>query len=999
MNHQAHRPAPPRRSAPAAGLLLLLFLPVAAPPALADSGFCAGGPTTVNDAAAGCNIVTPPILGGAITVNGTEGAGEWTGAQVKPLTGDFTGTVSLFRSTDDLYLLIEADDNSFNAADQIRVFFDPLHNHGTTADDFEFRIKRNSNPDPAVANHRKISGGGDVQWDPADEGSELGITGAAVASAQWTVELKLTPGELGLADLPPILGFGVQAESNPAGDLATWPSIFDAGNPAGSWANLKTRFPVDYLIVLDQSGSMLSQNKWTNAKNAANYLANAMAVFRAPGHFQDRVGVVTFAWLCSGGDQTTTALPLAQVAASPGDYTSDLIDPIGNNCTPIGQGLAEAFNAMNLDATQATNAAETQRGVLLLSDGLQNRPGPTFTPASTGYQACSNSFNDACAVSNVQVDTVAFGDGDWAVDTDLLSDIKNHYAGQIGSTYNLATNVEDLKQSFLSALEDFFRLNLLSAGPLNNFTVNAGEHRLAVILSWTNPAQAQAIKLRRAGVDQPATCQTDTAVGFATCVVETPAAGVNNWAAVRMDGMAFAPNPDRQFVLVDLKLRARFAVDRAVHGTGQDLVLTAELRDGGRPVLHDPAAGHPVDARVVIERPDEGVGTFATVHEPEDCRVIEPRLPPFGGAPGQGGPFVRGTVVGGPGAGAPPAATAPAAGDPLSTRFAAVAQLLRACGRDGLPRSADPGLALLDDGTQGDEVAGDGVYTLRYSDSRTEGSYVFHFRVEGTTADGEAFTRAKTFAEFVRVQVDQGATLFDSRVVSQVGNLVVREYFVLPRDRFGGYLGLGRDDEIDFVASGGAWVSPVLDYGNGFYSRLLQFDRTAGEPEVTPVVQGRPFTAPSRRGKLEAVVPFVGFTLFDGALGLDDGPVIGSRLGFLLRPRLAFELEGGLTSTDTRGGDSARVVQALANLRYDLTSGAPGGWVPYVTAGAGRVFVSAEHAADDDALAFQAGVGATRDLGGPLGLRLDGRVLRFDDLGAAGATTHFQLTAGLVLRP
>jgi hypothetical protein len=45
---------------------------------------------------------------------------------------------------------------------------------------------------------------------------------------------------------------------------------------------------------------------------------------------------------------------------------------------------------------------------------------------------------------------------------------------------------------------------------------------------------------------------------------------------------------------------------------------------------------------------------------------------------------------------------------------------------------------------------------------------------------------------------------------------------------------------VDFTTTGGLWVGPVQDLGNGYYFRILQYDESQGVPEVTPVVQGQP---------------------------------------------------------------------------------------------------------------------------------------------------------------
>jgi hypothetical protein len=812
----------------------------------------ADGPTCTTVAAktevngSGCPTVTPPPLAGSITVNGTEGSGEWSGAVSLPLAGDFTGTIKLLRSTTTLYLLISMNVSPPNPADSVEVHFDTWHNHATVTDDVSFRIVRV--PGPTLMDTKTISPGGTGAWTPA-----AGVLGRTSTSLQWMVELALPDSELGVTGLPSIMGFGIKAVDFPEDNVAVWPPLFDPGAPSSSWANLKTRYPIQFDIVLDQSGSMLSSNKWTNAKTAANFLANTMSIFKDP-YFDDQIGVVTFAWPCSGStDGTASAKPLATVPAFPaGDYMAGVADPASNNCTPIGKGLSMAFSSGRLDAGTDTTTKQRDRQVLLLSDGLQNRPSSTFTAGETGYDPCSASDWDPCTgtVPNVTVSTVAFGTGDWEVDTARLSEIKDRYGGEFASTYNLSSEGEDLKGDFISALIAPLRVNLVTvdSGPganPPNFVVDPGVHKLAVILSWTTASAAATMVLQRdtgggSFSDVTPACTTiaeTSTVGYATCVATDPVAGTYR---VRASGGAtpapFSTAPSTQFVVVDLTLRARFGIEPGEHGTGGDLILKAELLDAGLPLTDD--ATHPVTVTAQLDQPEEGLGDFVVTHSPEDCEKIRPTIPrvdskTFSGISLSGQPGT--TLLTHLGAAAPTGQA-----DPDPQLYALAAQLLKACGKGGLQRSAPPTIELVDDGTGADAVANDGVYTARYAGTDFEGSYVFRFHAEGLDLTGAAFTRTQRLAEYVRPEVDAGHTKTDSLVLQTNGSTIAKAYFVLPADGFGRYLGPGRIDQVQFVANSGQWLTPVIDLGNGYYGRVLSFNRTLGEPDVIPVVQGKP---------------------------------------------------------------------------------------------------------------------------------------------------------------
>lgn len=287
---------------------------------------------------------------------------------------------------------------------------------------------------------------------------------------------------------------------------------------------------------------------------------------------------------------------------------------------------------------------------------------------------------------------------------------------------------------------------------------------------------------------------------------------------------------------MDLKLSAHFDVDRRQHGTGHDVILTANLRDGGKPLTN--TAAHRVNVTARVERPNEGLGDFVSTHSTEDCSIIRPSLPRFDPRP---------TLRADPSTAAGAAALArqlqpasAAGADPKPSLYALADRLLEVCRKEELARAGQPAISLVDDGSGPDAKAKDGVYTARYGATEFEGSYVFSFDARGADLGGKPFTRTLRFAEYLRPEVDPERSEIDASVIQVVGSTTVKEFFVLPADVFGHYLGPGRADQVDFIADKGEWLTPVIDHGNGYYGRVLRYDQLLGEPNVTPVVQGTP---------------------------------------------------------------------------------------------------------------------------------------------------------------
>ncbi|NOQ13310.1 MAG: hypothetical protein GQ583_02360 [Methyloprofundus sp.] len=787
--------------------------------------------TTVNNTGDdGCYTVTLVTADvSAITIDATEPPGEWSTAFTKNLNTEsgHSGTVRFLRSIDAYYIRVEIIGGSYQPQDRISVYFDVLHNHGIDTDDIEFRIVRDINS----PNHQKITNAGAAAWNPGAANSELSIIRP---DGRWIAVMKIHKDDLGLSDLPSIIGFGVQAQ-DPAdsGAEIEWPHTFLPFNPADTWANIKSRYPIEYMIVMDWSGSMLSptqsggvDRKWDNAMTATNYLSNILAILRDAIYFDDQLGITTFGWNCSGGD-ITMARPLQSISSFPWTgFTEGINAPELNSCTPIARGLEDGFSILGY------NAQETQRVVLLLTDGMHNRPsGDNFDtePDGISYKACNSSAWDICSDSLIQVNSIAFGEGDGYVDTELVNKIRHHYSGELGTSYNLATTKTGLKEAFISSLDEIYQVDIaLSEVPPASFPVDSSNQRMIAIVSWNNEASAVPIKFQideggwTDAICNPAS-QADTHFGFAACAVDNPEAGT--WRVVDAGDNLVG---DYLFVLMDLNLRARFKVEQQVHGTGMGIMLTADLNQGGVPLTDD--AAHPVSVIVDIEKPQAGLGNLLSTVDPLTCQRAEPQLPKIN-IDGRNFSILTHSRVAG-------VSLKPQSSDPAAAHFQLAASILSACTQYPLNRKVIANVELHDNGRNGDITANDGIYSRQFNNTQYEGSYVFRFKASGKSLIGDDFLRTKSTAEFVRVKVAAAETKASNRILSRNGSFITREYSIIPRDIFKSYLGPGHLGDIRFKVSGGTQMGTIQDYNNGIYAVLVRYDSNINEPTVVPIVQG-----------------------------------------------------------------------------------------------------------------------------------------------------------------
>jgi opacity protein-like surface antigen len=760
------------------------------------------------------------------------------------------------------------------------------------------------------------------------------------------------------------------------------------------------RKPIAVSFILDQSGSMTLHDKWVTTEWATEIAVEILRIFKLG---QDKMAAVGF----GGPSSSPQWYPLSVTIDAIGDpeggsYTSSFADANSSYYTPIGYGIEGAhnrFSALTPDPTNWRNIC------ILMSDGKHNRP--TSTSGAIDVPGLSLTADVSSNVYGMEIHTVAVGH-DSVVSTELLDAIATYYGGTLGgepSSFNITENTGELARLFIGAVMDSFILNRipshneLSIGGEFDFSIESDAEKVVAMVAWplgtvTTPQHVQFQVWNDTGTTFIQT-YTDGSDGYYkgsdmgepyTYIVFDEPFEQNVTLKIKdSSGNDFVSGSVFPIVLVDLNIKAVFSVGQAANGTGQDIILKAKLTEVGRPIINTPE--HPVDVAVQIAAPGEAFGTFISTHNLEDCIPREPTLPPIDRDSPIGKDKQASVSMG---IKAPPAGQ-----DTPPQQFDTIAKQLEICGKEKLDRLELPGLKLYDDNTHGDELANDGIYTLRFNNTQYEGSYVFRFNVRGVSPTGAKFTRTRTISRYVRVNVEPDNSKTGSREVDRAKSYVSQQVYVIPRDRFNGYLGPGHSSQVTFntnIKEG--FSGPKVDHGNGIYSRILRYNELRDRPKVTIEVQGKTFKPVRIFKAVELTLPFAGYTWFDSALELKNGPVVGAKLGYRLLNFVTLEAEAGFGFTEKIASDEkGNWLQLMANLRFDLPTYSA--WKPFLTAGAGYVLFSGFNV-NDEAFVYQGGCGVTYKVSNSFGLRFDARVLRLRPVFLVPETTSFQATGGLV---
>jgi hypothetical protein len=552
----------------------------------------------------------------------------------------------------------------------------------------------------------------------------------------------------------------------------------------------------DVMLVIDRSGSMQEGDGTGRRKIDAAKDAVSLFVQLVQAGTGNRAGLVSFSTTAGPPtfDITGVTDPNKASLIGPPPYAGGLVGGLTpGGATSIGEGLDAA-------RAQFPMPGANPRAILLLTDGLQNRPRfiADVEPALAG------------------IDVHAIGLGsDVNLDGALLSALT---AGH-GGLYTRASSGLALLKFFSQAFGNIFEAGVLldpefdlpanqSAPPLE-FRV-CGEERLTVVVGWDRTDASLVVRLRTPGgsVITAGTTGTESSLGRNWTYLRVPLPhggerdGVWQVEVLRPAGSDEFPPPApalRYFVNVipagGPKLLREPEGGYVYTGDTVSPLLRIRQADGSWP--------HDVEIELTVLRPDAGTGNLVSDAGLGSAVVVN--------------------------------------GDEIPARQATLQAIENATGQPAI-RYVEHRFTLQEDAanTRGSFEPGGSSGIALPDFLRMEGQYMFHARATYGECRG---TRELVWTVHVDVGIDPGRTdvKTDPLGTGPDGHECSRMTFT-PRDKYGNRFGPGRANDMAISARpGSALTSPVRDLRNGAYQVDVCWDPASESPPGIVVGQpGRP---------------------------------------------------------------------------------------------------------------------------------------------------------------
>jgi hypothetical protein len=599
------------------------------------------------------------------------------------------------------------------------------------------------------------------------------------------------------------------------------------------------------VLCLDASGSMRTRPNATTYEADAGPLSRMAQVKNALEPFLDMLEAEVTAITSEGRDpglkigvvkfQSSTA----QVVSSLSDVNPASLFVIKSNVgipyspgtgiqpaggTPMNAGLQSSLGLFGSAPVQP----RPEGVILLMSDGANTE---ATSPTDPGGAV------DAIQPRQIGVFSLAFGDqttGVFDVDHALLSQIASRTDGEF-LTYAPGGVVNpDLPNFFTKALDistgtqtSFDPLAHISAGQTKEHVIpiSASDRRASFIVSWgENHDDLLSLTL----VTPDGTVITKTGAQMNPYIQYKQGARsilylvdhryfrqpgkIGSWkmrvsfnrSTSRRVGLPSLNYSYTTLVASDLNLDVTF--DKSNYLTGDSVRIEASLTDRGKPILG-------ADVRLNSAKPNMSLGNWYVAHpitKADYAKIPDGlyKMDKFSQV------FLKGYVL---------------------------TKLKKLPAPKIVPHSR--GIPLYDDGSHGDSVKDDGIYTHLSEPLDKTGVHTYHIVANGEDLMGGHFRREKRTDQYVDLRPDPKLSEFSFEKIATLERGVTRyRVKMIPKDRYGNYMPPGSQNKINLVTSAGKWAAPTIDTLQGEYYRDLDVSKQ-DKPKVVLDTQGVRFPA------------------------------------------------------------------------------------------------------------------------------------------------------------
>lgn len=556
----------------------------------------------------------------------------------------------------------------------------------------------------------------------------------------------------------------------------------------------------DVMLVFDRSGSMSADDGAGRKKIEAARDAVSLFVQLVRAGTTNRAGLVSFS--------TTASVPVDFSIANVTVATkTTLIGPAPYSTGKVGGLMPGGFTTIGggLDAARLQFPAPgaNPRAILLLTDGLQNRP-----PMVADLEAANS-------LDGITVHAIGFGT-ESSLDGALLTALATAHGGM----YMRAGGGLALEKFFSSAFGNIFESGVLmdpefdlpanQPGKAIPFRV-CGEETITAVAGWDRTDASLFLEMTSPGgaVITGSTAGVESTSGrtWTFLRVPLPFGGERNgkWSVrvVRPGGGGEFPPPApalRYFINV-------------IPSGGPRMTRLADTKRY--------YTGDPINPQVIVRYDNggwpDGMKITTTITRPDTS---------VGNVLSQSGLGSPGTLD----------------GDTIPARQATLRAIESSTGKP-VARYTETTIDLFDDASNTEGLFESGsTFGKAMSELLTvEGNYSFH--AKATYEDDCSGMRELAWSIHVDVGIDPGKTTVSTTPLGPRpdGGSCVRMTFT-PRDKYGNLLGPGRLDSFTVVPQPGSTPSgPVTDLGNGSYQVDVCSDPDSLEPPRIGVVQpGRP---------------------------------------------------------------------------------------------------------------------------------------------------------------